>query len=119
MRLHQTNEWHDHVSGVAVTRWAPQINAENLSIFTELLLETLLKYFLRQLTESNSNGNYLNELLSLVQSVNIAVARNWLIRLLEALNVLHKNGLQHKLPTLGSFIFAFQMLYYFMNLLTL
>lgn len=52
---------------------------------------------LRLLTESNSNGNYLNELLSLVQSVNIAVARNWLIRLLEALNVLHKNGLQHKL----------------------
>lgn len=52
---------------------------------------------LRLLTESNSNGNYLNELLSLVQSINIAVARNWLIRLLEALNVLHRNGLQHKL----------------------
>ncbi|OBA27053.1 Serine/threonine-protein kinase [Hanseniaspora valbyensis NRRL Y-1626] len=52
---------------------------------------------LRILTEHNLNGNYLSELLSLVQFVNISVARNWLIRLLEGLNCLHKNGLQHKL----------------------
>lgn len=51
---------------------------------------------LRLLTEHNSNGNFLSELISLVQFVNISVARNWLIRLLEGLNCLHKNGLQHK-----------------------
>ncbi|XBW35701.1 hypothetical protein QEN19_001271 [Hanseniaspora menglaensis] len=77
-------------------------NNDSISKFFGYTMERVIRgkndefWRLRLLTEYNSKGNYLHELLSLVQFVNISVARNWLIRLLEGLNCLHKNGLQHK-----------------------
>lgn len=51
---------------------------------------------IRLLTEYIPSGNSFNEIVSAVGFVNLVTARGWMIRLLEGLEAIHKNGLAHR-----------------------